>query len=702
MNQIVNYTRLTTSDRLSDRFATCQVYEPADSEKAKRGKLFLHIEIMGQWLANSQIGQTVINTLIREYYKDNSRGGLSGFESAIKKVNETLAGIAQGGETDWIGKFSGVIVLIQDTNIHFAQTGSSHSYLYRSNKVNFVTENAEAEASPHPLKTFTNITSGNLDLLDKIVIANKTFFDNIKPSELKLMVSSESPTLCVIDCAKILKSRSIRTASAIIAEITTKKDLADLPVGEKIETIYIDHSYVTIFGKIKKTAKKIGVTLARTISELSTGLETTKNVTFKKSGEHTRIRSHTKEGPAASSKTNPLFKSVSLLKTPEETKTFKPATDTKINSFIKFRNKSKRLLIRARLYPKNKQHRTALALGVVILILLLTITYSTYKNLNSRKLARSAEQNNEIQLLIEEATKQVEAADKDKAADLFEKIQAYNLSNLSGRSLEEINEKINILKQKYFVLAGITIIRPQKTIKLKENPLVSSASDGFYILENSANLSFLDADTLEIKNQSELSNLNNLKQIFYLDEIATIGLSSGDKIFTSDPIEPLTTENAISTGSSKIKTFGSNIYFKNNQANQILKSAATNNKLSEPDEYLKETHPDKIEDFSIDGSVYTINSKNEIRRFSRGKQVATIKSPAESISWTNIETSGDSTNIFLSGKDRYGYRIAKIKKNGEIAGQFEIENLDIESLIFLPQRNLLVAIIGQNIEVYFV
>lgn len=701
MNQIINYTRLTTSDRLSDRFATCQVYEPADSEKAKRGKLFLHIEIMGQWLVNSQIGQTVINTLIREYYKDNSRSGLSGFESAIKKVNETLAGIAQGGETDWIGRFSGVIVLIQNTDIHFAQTGSSHSYLYRSNKVNFVTENVDAETSPHPLKTFTNITSGNLDLFDKIVIANKTFFDNIRPSELKLMVNSESPTLCVINCAKILKSRSIRTASAIIIEITTKKNLADLPVGEKIETIYIDHSYVTIFGKIKKIAKKTSIIFIQGILKLFSSLETTKNTTFKKVKLHTEKHNYTERNSVTLSKANPLFKSVNLLKQPEKNKILKSAANsTRINNIIKFKNKLKRLLIRIRLYPQKKQHRTALAFSIVISILLLTISYSAYKNFRSNKLAKSNKQNNEIQLLIEETTKQIEAADKDKAAELFEKVLKYDLNNLNDRSLKEINEKIDILKQRYFLLAGITVIRPQKIFKLKNNPLITSASDGFYILENFADLSFLDVDTLEIKKQSEFSDLDNIKQIFYVDEIATIGLSSGDKILTSDPIEPLITENKIATGLSKIKTFGSNIYFKNDQANQILKSAIANNKLSEASTYLKENHSEKIEDFSIDGSIYTIDSNNKIRRFSRGKQVAIIESPTGSINWTNIETSEDSTNIFLSGKDQYGYRIAKIKKNGEITGQFEIENLDIENLIFLPQRNLLIAIIGQSIEVY--
>lgn len=702
MNQIVNYTRLTTSDRLSDRFATCQVYEPADSEKAKRGKLFLHIEIMGQWLANSQIGQTVINTLIREYYKDGTPNGLVGFESAIKKVNETLAGIAQGGETDWIGKFSGVLVLIQDTDIHFAQTGTSHSYLYRFDKVNFVTENKDAESSPHPLKTFTNITSGTLELSDKIVIANKTFFDNVKPSELKLMISSESPTLTVIECAKILKSRSTRTASAIIAELTTKNDLADIPINEKIETIYIDHSYVTIFGKMKKTVKRVGVGLSLASSKLSQRLKTTTNKTLKKVSEHA-VKNKSKVEQISKSETgaNQLFKSVNLAQLDRAVDSSRAKNETqKVNrNLIKLKNKLKRLLIRARLYPKNKQRRAAFGLAIVISILAITIAYSSYKNFQSNRLAGEARQTGEIQNLINEATEQIASANKDEATILYEKIQSYDLSNLDKSATRQISDEINDLKQKYFTLEGISIIKPQKSFETN-SPLITGSPNGFYILENLAKLSFLDADTLQIKKQSEFSNIGDVKQIFYLDEIATIGFSSGNKIFVSDPIKPSLTESNISTGSSVIKTFGTNIYLKNSEASQILKSGFTDGEFLDPKEYLLEPQPNKIEDFSIDGSVYTINSDNKIRRFSRGKEVAVIEPAIQSITWTTIETSADSTNIFLAGKDKYGYRIAKIKKNGDVAGQFEIENITIKNLVFLPQRNLVVSIDEDNIEVY--
>lgn len=702
MNQIVNYTRLTTSDRLSDRFATCQVYEPADSEKAKRGKLFLHIEIMGQWLANSQIGQTVINTLIREYYKDGTRGGLVGFESAIKKVNETLAGIAQGGETDWIGKFSGVLVLIQNTDIHFAQTGTSHSYLYRSDKVNFVTENKDAEPSPHPLKTFTNITSGTLELSDKIVIANKTFFDNVKPSELKLMISSESPTLAVIECAKILKSRSIRTASAIIAELTTKKDLADIPINEKIETIYIDHSYVTIFGKIKKAAKRAGSGISLASAKLSKKLRITGSGTFKKINERAdQNKPKVKQSIESEPNANPLFKSVNLVQSNNEIDSPESKKEARKvnNNLIKLKNKLKRHLIRARLYPKSKQRRAALGLVIVISILAITIAYSSYKNFKSNRLAKSAQQTSEIQNLIDEAARQIESANNEEAESLYDKVQAYDLSRLDGDTSQQINDKISNLKQKYFTFAKINIVKPQKSFEIN-NPLITDTSNGFYILENFAKLSFLNADTLEAKKQSEFPSLGEVKQIFYLDEIATVGFSSGNKIFVSDPIKPSAIESNIQTESSAIKTFGTNIYFKNSEANQILKSGFSDNSFSDPNEYLLETQSSKIEDFSIDGSIYTINSDNKIRRFSRGKEAAVIEPPSQSIVWTKIETSENSTNIFLAGKDKYGYRIAKIKKNGDVAGQFEIENSAIENLIFLPQRNLVISTDKKNVEIY--
>lgn len=87
MSLIINHTRLTTSDRLSDRFLTCQVYQPYDDKNRDKGIIYSQVEILNPWFSASQIGQLIINTLIREYYKANDTSDLNNFETAIKKVN---------------------------------------------------------------------------------------------------------------------------------------------------------------------------------------------------------------------------------------------------------------------------------------------------------------------------------------------------------------------------------------------------------------------------------------------------------------------------------------------------------------------------------------------------------------------------------------------------------------------------------------
>lgn len=127
----------------------------------------------------------------------------------------------------------------------------------------------ENEVSPHPLKTFTNLTSGTFQEGDKIVIANPTFFEKIDPGELRVIVSQNHSTQAAIETAKIFKSMGIKNANAIFIEVTTKEDLANLPPEQKIETIYINEQLVSLTANLKNIWRNLLVPLAIAIGSLS-------------------------------------------------------------------------------------------------------------------------------------------------------------------------------------------------------------------------------------------------------------------------------------------------------------------------------------------------------------------------------------------------------------------------------------------------
>ncbi|HLB32456.1 MAG TPA: hypothetical protein VJL27_02785, partial [Patescibacteria group bacterium] len=240
MTPVIQYTRLTHADKLPDRFITSQVYRPADPESQREGVIFSQIEILNPWLPATQIGQTIINTAIREYYRAGDTSELNNFEIALKKVNETLAQITQSGETEWIGRLNGVLILINNQEIHISQTGQTQAYLFRSTKVNHITEGMATSNEPHPLKTFSNIMSGSLEEYDKIIIANPIVYETVPLEQIKEIVTASAPALAAEELAKILRRERKAAGEALILELTTKEDVASMPPEYKIDTVYID------------------------------------------------------------------------------------------------------------------------------------------------------------------------------------------------------------------------------------------------------------------------------------------------------------------------------------------------------------------------------------------------------------------------------------------------------------------------------
>jgi len=701
MSQVINYTRLTTSDRLFDRFATCQVYEPDDPHKAKAGKLFCHIEIMGSWLVNSQIGQTVINTLIREYYAGENSSELVNFESAVKKINETLSGIAQSGETDWIGRFSSVLALINGSDIHFAQTGNSHAYLYRGGKINYVTDNQEADNSPHPLKTFTNLTSGTLEINDKIVIANKIFFGTIKPTELKLTVTSENPTTAIIDCAKVLKSRAVKSANAIIIELTTKDALANLHPSEKIDTIYIDQSYSTIFSKAKKSTQKVIGTLARVANK---GASIVKNMNFGSVIPKRRVRHP--QTPENASKQNPLFQSINLKEDDTErahhNKLGGSAQKIKhIKVLSKTKNKLRRNLLRLRLYIHKKPRRLIIALASVLIIFAITISFSAVRNFKKEKVNNDVQLVTDLNNLLDEANRQVSQNNKNKAVDLFNQALGFNLNKMTESSKNSFADKLSKAKDKLFEIEGISIAKKMAQFSNLKTPLVTTSSNGFYLLNKDGQVDSVSATTFEKKNLFEVDgNVSSSSGFFYLEDQGIFAAIQNSQILTFEPEKTKVVQEKTSIKSTAYKTFGLSLYYATPEATQIEKSTYDNGQFDNAVTYLKESQPRKIVDFAIDGSIYILQDDKKIHRFSRGSEVNSFDAPNDNLNWNTIATDENASSIVLTAQDNFGVRLLELKKTGAPIKQFEIEQKNVSKLSILVSKRLVTVTSDDQIYVY--
>jgi len=690
MSETINFTRLTTSDKLPDRFLTCQFYQPVDPEQIDSGVIFSQIEILTPWFPSSQIGQTVINTLIREYYRGTDTSDLVNFESAIKGVNRALSQFAQNGETDWIGKLSGVLILINKKEIHIAQTGHSHAYLYRSTKINHITEGLDIDDEPHPLKTFTNLTSGSLQLGDKIVIANSAFFENIAPSELKLLVNNYRPTLAAIECARILKSHGNRVANAIFLESTTKEELANIPPEQKIESVYLDQSGVN-FSLVTKNFFKNS--FAPALSALGRGIISGARATggfiapkVKKGWERTR------RGPAKSFETAQNV--VKEVRKQEERAnyTYSPEAEGETEkiipkkSFLRTKNKLRRILITFGLYSRDKSKMILGIFIVVVLILAGALTYSFIKNRGHTSAKELEQKYAQLTSLDGEASIAASKRDDSTALQKYKEIYAIALELQGTQYADKIKSFLEKASTKITEITKLKSTSPLKTMNLGTTPLKIGA-DSKRIIEVLANGEIkekkaTDADFVTMLNTTLPSN--KIVSLTQLEEADIFALVFDNKTLSIlDPIKKtVTTQEVKLKNSGQIKSFGENIYLLDTTNNQIWKIAAENSKYNSVSAYLKDQSikiTDAV-DLAIDGSVYTLNSTGQILEFSRGTKINEfrVSLPGSEIlsSYKNIFTSENSTSIFIVAQDGNRTRVIEVKKNGNFLAQYYLEGAD--------------------------
>ena len=240
MEYEIQFSRLATTEKLSDRFLNAQIKNSTDLSKSSMGQVFWVIEILTPWFPTAQIGQTIINTFTQSYYDGGSTSDLVNFEEALKKVNETLAQITQNGETDWIGNLNGILGILVENKMHIAQAGKCEAYIFRDGKINHLTYGlATNNVEAHPLKTFSNITSGELKSHDKVLLSSPDIYKHLSIDSLQQIISMNTPNEAVLQTAKILKKKKVSAVNALVMNLLDMDEMAKQPPSEN-STVYLD------------------------------------------------------------------------------------------------------------------------------------------------------------------------------------------------------------------------------------------------------------------------------------------------------------------------------------------------------------------------------------------------------------------------------------------------------------------------------
>lgn len=721
MGEIINYTRLTTSDKLDDRFLTCQVYEPIDPEQVRSGIVFSQIEILNPWFPTSQIGQTVINTLIREYYRGNDSSDLVNFENAIKKVNEALAQIAQNGETEWIGKFSGILALVNGEEVHIAQTGQSQAYLFRGSKVNHITEGLGPNEAPHPLKTFTNLTSGSLQQGDKIIIGNSTLFAVYTPDELRIPITSYRPTLSAIEIARGLKRHGAQNGNAIILELTTKEELANIPPEQKVDTIYLDRGGFDLGNSLRSFGSALAPafsTIGSKIAKVARGSKSALEPKFRdglrasqkgfkslaKSAATLRQNAKPSSEPGTEQASSSIIHRPEISNSHTEHQASNAPTPIKKN-VSKLKNRFRRLLISTGLYSSKRSKMIATAIYVIVAVLILTVGYTLFtrsKRANDKNLRDKSAQ---ITSLFGDASVALAKEDENTALAKYDEIVKLG-NDLKGTKYEaNVKDIIEKAQGKVKEISKLSYIDPGKDYKVDgDATVIKTDDDSLAYFKKSAGIFLkkpLESSFEPFVNKDFGADL--LASAPIANQSQTALLLSNKKVALLDLKEKTANEQElVLDGGNKVGEFSSNLYILDPGSNQIWKSINEDGQYKSKSAYLKDnTVISSAVDLAIDGSVYVVNNDCSILKFSRGSKNSeiTVNLPGgQKLENCNaIATTESSDSTFIAAQTGQTIKIVEIKKDGEFVGQFALNKSDGTKSIDInaKQRQIIVQTSSQ-------
>jgi hypothetical protein len=168
-------------------FGTAFVFKADNIEGQKLGTVFGIIKIEDRSENSSYITNLLTSVIKKEYFGKPHRGAEESFEAALKKANLALAELARHGALNWSGKLNFAGGALERSNLHFACLGEVSVFLARGGQVAEISKDfqEELDAETHPLKTFSNISSGKLEKGDKLIFATRDLTEIFSREELR-------------------------------------------------------------------------------------------------------------------------------------------------------------------------------------------------------------------------------------------------------------------------------------------------------------------------------------------------------------------------------------------------------------------------------------------------------------------------------------------------------------------------------------
>lgn len=162
--------RLTHAQAAPDHYFANQVYQPIDDDHRGNGSFLILFDHSNN--PDAIFVASLVNTLIREYYRTPSSDRLSCFEQTLVRLNDQIKQYTANRESTLPMTLSGIIVLCLGKEIHITYIGSPYALLMRKGEfIPLVDELGEDE----PTTSFSLITSGEIHDNDLLILLSQSY-----------------------------------------------------------------------------------------------------------------------------------------------------------------------------------------------------------------------------------------------------------------------------------------------------------------------------------------------------------------------------------------------------------------------------------------------------------------------------------------------------------------------------------------------
>lgn len=207
-------SELVLSNNL-DYVAETYLFEPAPTEK-KLGRLM----VAGETEARDGIGKELLDLTIqalqKEYYRDVNRTMLSCFESALHQANLVLHDAAEQGLRDWMGFFHIAVGVLANGTLHISTAGHGTIFLVKRSGVTELSADLSYSPITEPLRTFSQVASGNLGTNDSLLFGSSALKTAFSPADLMRISIDHSAQRISARLEQLYEDQQLSTALAII------------------------------------------------------------------------------------------------------------------------------------------------------------------------------------------------------------------------------------------------------------------------------------------------------------------------------------------------------------------------------------------------------------------------------------------------------------------------------------------------------